>query len=93
LKLDADAGLHQVCRPQAHKQRNGGDNLEIEDRLATDASHGLHVAGAGDSAHQRAEQQRRDDRLDPPKEDGAQHAHLFGRARVCICEVQPEPRE
>ena len=74
----AVAGAHQVHRAQPEEQREGGDDFEIEDRLGADAAHLLDVAAARDAGHQRAEQQRRDDRADQPQKDRAHRPELLG---------------
>ena len=48
-KLHADAGLDQIHRAKSDEQRDGGDDFEIENRLAADAAHGLDAAGSGDA--------------------------------------------
>ncbi len=50
----AIAGADQVDHAQAEEQREGGDDFEIEDRLAADAAHVFEVAAAGDPGDQRA---------------------------------------
>ncbi len=73
-------GPHQVDRGQSQKQRQRGDDFEIQNGLAADAAHALHVAAAGDAHHQRAEQQRRDDGADQPQEHVADRAQLPGES-------------
>ena len=70
-------GAHQIHRGQSQKQRERGDDFEIEDRLGADAAHVLRAAAAGDACDQGGENQRRDDRADEAKKDRAERAELL----------------
>ena len=70
--------LREVDRGEPDEERERRDDLEVDERLH---SHPAHVAQVGvprDAHHERREQERRDDGLDHPDEDLAEHAH--GRA-------------
>ena len=70
-ELHADPRPSQVDRRQSDDERQGGDDLEIDEGLERQAADPLHVvAVAGDADHQAAEDQRHHDRLDHPEEDG-----------------------
>ena len=71
---EADARLEQVHGEQADHQRDGGDRLEVDHRAEAHAADDLHVTGARDARHQRAEDQRRDDHLDQPEKQLAERA-------------------
>ena len=81
MNRNAGAGAHQVDGGQPQQQRQGGDNLEIEDGLAADAAHAFHVAAARDAHHQRAKDQRRDDGADQLQKHPADGRELPGEAR------------
>jgi hypothetical protein len=49
------------------KQRERGDDFEVDDGLQADAAHAFEVAAAGDAVDQCAEDQRRDDGADKPE--------------------------
>ena len=75
-QVDADARLHDVDRREPDAERDGGDDLEIDDRAQPHAADDLDVAGAGDAGDQRREDQRRDDHLDHPQEQLAEGAEV-----------------
>ncbi len=49
IDVEADARTQQVRRGEAEDQREGRDDLEVQQRLAADASDLLHVFHAGDA--------------------------------------------
>ena len=75
-QVDADARSHDVHRRQPDAERDGSDDLEIDDRAHPHAADHLDVAGAGDAGDQRREDQRRDDHLDHPQEQLAEGAEV-----------------
>ena len=84
-QFHARAGTHQVDRGEPQKQRERGDDFEVDDGFQADAAHALQIAAARDAIYQRAENQRRDDGADQPQEDGADRAELpryTGRKRA-----------
>ena len=78
---DAIAGTHQIDHAQPQEQRKRSDDFEIEDGLGADSPHVFEIAAAGDSGHERAEQQRRDDGTDQAQKHGAHQAELLGDVR------------
>ena len=62
------------------------DDLEVDQRLAADPPDLLHVAGAGDAEHDRAEDDRADQHLDEGDEPVAERLQLDRGRRVHIAE-------
>jgi hypothetical protein len=76
IDVHADARLEDEGEQQAERQRDGGHDLEVDQRLDADAADALQVAGAGDAVHHDAEHQHRDDHLDQLDEAVAQRLEL-----------------
>ena len=61
---EARAGPHDVADDQADDEREGRDDLEVDERLEADPAHLLGVLDMGDARDDGAEDDRRDDHLD-----------------------------
>src|SRR3954467_6376782 len=77
----AGSRLGQVDYSQTNEERQGGDNFEIEEGLAAHPSHLFQVTAAGNTDHQRRENQRCDHRLDQVKEDVPEKVETVAEAR------------
>ena len=69
------ARLDDVDDRQAHEQRDGADDLEIQQRVASGLADLLHILHAGDADHHRAEDDRRNDHLDQLDEAVPERLH------------------
>ncbi len=67
--VDARARVKHIGQHQADENGDGGDDLEIENGLETDAPQLLRVADTGDADHQRGNDNRDHDHLDQADED------------------------
>ena len=67
---DSDARLGKVDRRQSNEERQRGDHLKIQQGLDAHASDLLQIGVAGDSDHQGAENQWRDNGLDQRSRPG-----------------------
>ncbi|MNR17829.1 hypothetical protein D3C85_1345160 [compost metagenome] len=76
IDVEAHARLEHVRGHQADQQREGRDDLEIQQGDAAHPAHLLHVAHAGDAGHHGTEDDRADDHLDQLDEGVAQRLHL-----------------
>ena len=70
--VEAGARLDDLADEDADEQRDGGDHLEVDQRLQADATDLLQVADRGDAVHDGAEDDRRDHHLDQRDEGVAQ---------------------
>ena len=61
---EARARTHQISDQQPDDQREGGDDLEIDQRLDADAADLLGILDMRDARYHRAEDDRRDHHLD-----------------------------
>ena len=64
LAGETRARLHDIADDEADDEREGGDDLEIDQRLDADAADLLGVLDMGDAGDDRAEDDRRDHHLD-----------------------------
>ena len=76
--------LNPVGDGEAQKEREGGHDLEIEQRLAAHAAHGFDIAGLGDAHDDRGHQQRHDEALDERDEGLGQKAEQLVGHRMLI---------
>ncbi len=76
------AGLEEVHGQEGEGQGDGGDQLEVDQRLQRHASDLAHVVHAGDAVHDGAEDHRRDDHPDQGDEGVAERLHLGAEVRV-----------
>ena len=60
IDVEATTGLHEFPNDKADDKRDGGNHLEIDERLDADPADFLKVAHGRDSMHYRAEDHRRD---------------------------------
>ena len=74
---EADTGPEHVHRDEADHQRDGRDDLEVDDRPQPHASDGLDVARARNPRHEGPEDQRRNDHLDQPQEELAERVEVL----------------
>ena len=82
IHVHADAGLQIIDDHQPDHEGEGGDDLEIDERLEADASDLLQVFHAGDAVHDGAEDDRRDQHLDQLDEAVAERLHLLADLRI-----------
>ncbi|MNS84899.1 hypothetical protein D3C72_1187430 [compost metagenome] len=78
VDVHAHARLEHEGQHQAHRQRDGGQHLEVDQRLHADPAHALEVARAGDAMHHHAEHQHGNDHLDQLDEAVTQRLELGG---------------
>ncbi len=64
VDIETSPRLEDVGDHQAEDEREGGHDLEVEDRLETDPPDRLDVADLGDAGHHDTEDERRDHHLD-----------------------------
>ena len=76
IGIEPSARSNQIGDDQSDDQRERRYDFEIQQRLAADATHLLHAAGAGDAEHHRAEDDRRDQHLDERDEAIAKRLQL-----------------
>ena len=76
IDVHACAGLNDIDDRESHDQRNRADNLEVEQRVAAGLANLLHVLHAGNTDHDRAENDRRDHHLDQLDEAVAERSHF-----------------
>jgi hypothetical protein len=74
--------FEQVDADQSDDQCNGGQHLEVKQRLETDAADAFEALHAGDAADHGAENDRRDEHLDQLDEGVTQGFHLFAQRRA-----------
>jgi hypothetical protein len=67
--------LHHVAYHQANQQCQRGDNFKIEQCLAANPAHPFQIVHAGNPAHDRAEDDGRNQHCDQPYEAVAQRLH------------------
>jgi hypothetical protein len=87
--VEARSGLKKVDDDQADDERDGGDHLEVDQGLGADASHLLHVTGAGDAKHHGAEDDWTDHHLDERDEPVAKGLQANGGVRLGVAEQSP----
>src|SRR6218665_3181557 len=68
VDVHARARLEPKAQHQAQHQGDGGQQLEVDQRLHAHPAHAPEVARAGDAMHDHAEHQHRNDHLDQPDE-------------------------
>ena len=90
VHVHADAGLKDIDHDQANDQRNRGEDLEIDERLQSDAADLLHILHAGDAMHDGAEDDRRDEHLDQLDKHVAQRLHGLAKVRVEMAQQDTE---
>ena len=77
----ADARAQNVHRRKADKERDRGNELEVDDRLQADATHLLQITRPCDAVDECRENQWREDRTDQAQEDHADGCQVAGRCR------------
>ncbi len=84
LRIDVHPGARapQVHRRQGEGEGDGGDDLEIDDRLQRHPAGAAHVVHARHPVHHGAEDHRGDDHPDQGDEGVAQGLHLGPQVRV-----------
>ena len=70
-------GRSTLMVDQADDQRDGGDDLEVDEGLDRDAPDLAQIAHAGDAVRDRAEDDQPDHHLDQVDEDVAQRVEAF----------------
>ena len=82
VDVHAGPGPPQVDGDEAQDERDGGDDLEIDQRFDGDPPNASHVVHVGDAQHDRAEHNRRDEHADGLDEGVAERLHaLASRGR------------
>ena len=84
------ARLHELADQQAEGEREGGQDLEVDDPLEADPPHPLQIAHLGDARHHRREDDRGDEHLDELDEPVAERLHRRAERRVEKPEEGPE---
>ena len=90
--VEAYAGLDDVDHDQADGQGQGGDDLEVEQRLGADPPDFLHVIHPGDAGDHRAENDGGDDHLDQLDEAVPQRFQFRAGSRGRSDRPAPPPR-
>ena len=75
IDVESLAGLQQLANDQPDGERDGGNSLEIKQRLDADAADLAEIAHRADAVHHGAEDHRRDHHLDQRDEGVAQGLH------------------
>ena len=75
VDVEARAGTNDVSDEESDGERDGRDNLEVEQRLAADASELLQIAHVRDADRDGAEDDRCDDHLDDADEGIPERPH------------------
>ncbi len=75
---EADTGFGDVDRQQADDEGQGGDDLEVDERLDAHAADAFEVAVTGDADDEGGEDERGDDGLDQAQKDVGEDAGLGG---------------
>ena len=81
---------HRLPDQQPEGEGEGGQHLEVDEPLETDAPHPLEVAHLGDARHHRREDDGRDQHLDELDEAVAQRLHRRAEGRVEDAEERSE---
>ena len=84
--MHAGTGLDHVDHDQADDQGDGGNDLEVQQRIATGLADRLHALHASDAADDGAEDDRGDDHLDQFDEPVAQGFEGYAGFRVVVTE-------
>ena len=92
VDVHALAGREQIGECQADDQRDGGHDLEIQQRLAADAADFLQIAGAGDAVHHDAEHDRRHDHRDQLQEGVAEEFKPMAKPGAAMPSTMPSTR-
>ncbi|MNV41598.1 hypothetical protein D3C71_1332390 [compost metagenome] len=79
VHIHAHTGFKPERERQAQHQRDGGDHLEVDQRLDAHAAHTLQVARARDAVNHHTKDDERDQHLDELDETIAQRLELHGR--------------
>ena len=77
-QVEPDAGMKRSHEDQPERQRHQTREDEPADRTQADAAERGDVAHVRDSGDQRREDERRDDHLDQPQEQGGDDAEVIG---------------
>jgi hypothetical protein len=86
IDIESAARLNDSADEEADGQRDGRDDLEIEQRLDADAADFLEIAHRGDAVHDGAEDHRCDHHLDERDESIAERLHRLPGARIPVTE-------
>ena len=84
-------GLQQIADAEPDQQRQGGNELEVDDRTQADDADAAHIADLGNADGDRRKNQNRDDGADQRDERIAERLHLDCEAGVEIAQQQAEP--
>jgi hypothetical protein len=82
--------LEDLSNEQAHRERDGRDHLEIDQRLQPNPADTLEIAHRGDAVHHGAEDHRRDHHLDQRDEAVAERLQLLAEIGIEIADEHPE---
>ena len=86
VNVHARARLYHVDNNQADNQRDGTDNLEVQQGNRPRTPDRLHAFHASDTGHHGTEDDRRDDHFDELNERVAKRFHLRAQLRVVVTE-------
>ena len=78
IYVETRARVHEVANNKADEQCGSGNNLEVEQRLATHAANFFHVLHAGDAGDHRAKNDQRNDHGDEANETISERLHGDG---------------
>ncbi len=84
--MHAGARLHDVDHDQTDQQGNGGDDFEVQQRIAAGLADRFHVLHAGDAADNGTEDDRCDDHFDQFDEPVTQRLEGYTGLRVEVTE-------
>ena len=83
-EIDSDAGLGEVYCTESDEESKGGYDLEVDNRLETNAAYLLEASGSGNTDDQCREDERRDNDLDEAQENAAQDKNPCDYLSLCI---------
>ena len=90
VDIHAGAGLEHIDGNEPDDERDGRQDLEIDQRLQRDAADAGHVRHAGDAVHHGAENDRRDEDADRLDECVAERLHLRAERGIAFAERDAE---
>src|SRR5438045_2638421 len=82
--------LYQIHDRESDKQRDRGDDLEIQQRFRAHAPDFLQITATGNADDERRKNQRRNDRLDQVKKNVAQEIDIVAPLRTDVTEHPTE---
>jgi hypothetical protein len=94
-KIEVSPGLDDIDEDHADGDRESCGNRVVEDGANTHATDRAGAAEAGDTAHERGEDERNDDHFEQPEEEVAEKADAFSgrRSQPAKCDTDHEGEE